>query len=237
MDAVFFDIDDTLYDQALPFARAVRSVVGDIPGVSADELYQASRAHSGEVFGAYGRGERPTEEAYVRRMCETLADFGRNITVDQARAIQRLYSLADAGTLSLSETMADVLTWCKLHAKRGVGLITNGAFERQMGKVRVLGLNRFVEDSHVFVSEAWGVAKPDARIFEIACEHVGVRPENSLYVGDAYDIDVLGAHDAGMPVIWFNRRGHTILVGLSERAPRWTVESEHELLEIIKRLV
>ena len=29
MDAILFDMDDTLYDQALPFARAVRKVLGE----------------------------------------------------------------------------------------------------------------------------------------------------------------------------------------------------------------
>ena len=53
VDVVFFDIDDTLYDQAKPFAYAVRRVCGDIPGASDVALYDASRTHSGPIFAAF----------------------------------------------------------------------------------------------------------------------------------------------------------------------------------------
>ena len=53
VDMVFFDIDDTLYDQAKPFAYAVRRVCGDLPGASDAALYDASRRHSGAIFAAF----------------------------------------------------------------------------------------------------------------------------------------------------------------------------------------
>lgn len=43
-----------------------------------------------------------------------------------------------------------------------------------------------------------GVEKPDPRIFRIAMERTGARPERSLHVGDFYHIDVVGARAAGM---------------------------------------
>ena len=42
-DAVFFDLDDTLYDQAQPFAYAVEKVVGPIPHATAADLFDTSR--------------------------------------------------------------------------------------------------------------------------------------------------------------------------------------------------
>lgn len=48
-------------------------------------------------------------------------------------------------------------------------------------------------DSHVV-----GVAKPDPRIFHIALEALRVAPEHSLFAGDLYSIDMVGARAAGI---------------------------------------
>jgi putative hydrolase of the HAD superfamily len=49
----------------------------------------------------------------------------------------------------------------------------------------------------VVTSAEAGAPKPDPRIFELALERVGVRPERALHVGDS-EADVEGARAAGM---------------------------------------
>jgi putative hydrolase of the HAD superfamily len=46
-----------------------------------------------------------------------------------------------------------------------------------------------------------GIEKPDPRIFEIACHRLGVTPDQVVYVGDTYEVDVLGARAAGIRAI------------------------------------
>jgi HAD superfamily hydrolase (TIGR01509 family) len=46
-----------------------------------------------------------------------------------------------------------------------------------------------------------GVEKPDPRIFHAALERLGVPPEEALYVGDLYEVDVVGARAAGMDAV------------------------------------
>lgn len=46
-----------------------------------------------------------------------------------------------------------------------------------------------------------GVEKPDPAIFRPALERLGVRPEETRYVGDLYEIDVAGAQAAGIPAV------------------------------------
>ncbi|HEX2203544.1 MAG TPA: HAD-IA family hydrolase [Longimicrobium sp.] len=43
-----------------------------------------------------------------------------------------------------------------------------------------------------------GVEKPDPRIFRLALERMGVEPHEAAYVGDVYEIDVVGARAAGL---------------------------------------
>jgi putative hydrolase of the HAD superfamily len=57
-------------------------------------------------------------------------------------------------------------------------------------------------DSHVE-----GVEKPDPRLFQIALERSGGRPETTLHVGDLYHVDVVGARAAGLRAVLFDAAG------------------------------
>ena len=52
--------------------------------------------------------------------------------------------------------------------------------------------------------------KPDVRIFGLACERLGVPPEEVLMVGDNLEADIKGALNVGMKVVYIGplqRRG------------------------------
>jgi HAD superfamily hydrolase (TIGR01509 family) len=48
-----------------------------------------------------------------------------------------------------------------------------------------------------------GIDKPDRRIFEYAARALDVNLSELVHVGDAWEADVIGAHDAGAYAIWF----------------------------------
>ena len=52
-----------------------------------------------------------------------------------------------------------------------------------------------------------GVAKPDPAIFLAGVAALQTDPATAVYVGDRWDIDVLGARGAGLPAVWLDRRG------------------------------
>jgi len=52
-----------------------------------------------------------------------------------------------------------------------------------------------------------GYEKPHPAIFEAALRGMDVAPEQSLYVGDMYSVDYLGATQAGMQAILFDVSG------------------------------
>src|SRR5262249_39893988 len=61
------------------------------------------------------------------------------------------------------------------------------------------GLAPFLE--FVVDSAEVGLEKPDPRIFHAATGRLGLPPEACAYVGDIYEIDVLGAERAGLAAI------------------------------------
>jgi putative hydrolase of the HAD superfamily len=52
-----------------------------------------------------------------------------------------------------------------------------------------------------------GTPKPDASIFHAACGRFPYAPHEVLHVGDDIEMDVVGAHRAGLRSCWLNREG------------------------------
>lgn len=76
-------------------------------------------------------------------------------------------------------------------------------------------LDRF---EFVIDSQLVGFEKPDPRIFEAALSRMGVAPEESLYIGDLYEVDVVGARAAGMDVILLDPGNHYMGKGVRTAA-------------------
>ena len=80
-----------------------------------------------------------------------------------------------------------------------VGVVSNadGTVDRLLATAGLAAYLAFVVDSG-----AVGIEKPDPRIFRLALDRAGVAPEEALYVGDLYPVDVVGARSAGIePVL------------------------------------
>jgi len=90
-----------------------------------------------------------------------------------------------------------------LAALRGAGYVV-GCVSNADGTVDKLLAGAGLAPHLAFVvdSGAVGIEKPDPRIFAMALEKAGVAPDEALYVGDLYPVDVVGARRAGIePVL------------------------------------
>ena len=74
-------------------------------------------------------------------------------------------------------------------------------------QLEVLGITGFFEG--IAWSEEIGIEKPDPRIFEVMLDRIGATPDETVYVGDSYEADVVGASGAGIRVIHadYRRKG------------------------------
>ena len=85
-----------------------------------------------------------------------------------------------------------------------VGVLSNGFKGTQQQKLISGGLNKYVD--LLVLSDEVGVTKPLPGIFEYATNTWNVEPGKTLMIGDNYDADVCGAHNAGWRTIYFNRK-------------------------------
>ena len=225
---IFFDLDDTLYDRSVPYEKAFLQFFG---GQYADRLPQAFDAviHRGyEVFRDAHTGKITMDAMHIYRHQTGLADAGISITPDEALRFQALYA-EQQRHITLSGTMRRVLDVCRARFA-AVGVITNGGVGSQTGKFKSLGMERWVPEQLVFISDAVGVMKPAPEIFRMAQRAAGGGP--CLFVGDSCTQDIAGAAACGWQTVWMNRRHETP----GSVRPDYTVTSEQELLACLQTI-
>jgi HAD superfamily hydrolase (TIGR01549 family) len=100
----------------------------------------------------------------------------------------------------------DVLPVVKTLRSAGFPLALVSNWQRGLGHFCVeLGLGDAFD--HVVVSAEVGCAKPDPKIFRIACRHLGTPYDRVLHVGDTMVDDIEGARSAGMKALLIRREG------------------------------
>lgn len=98
----------------------------------------------------------------------------------------------------------DVLAALDDLKKRGfkTGLISN--IDQNMSEaLDKLGLSARLDI--IVTSQDAGFTKPKPEIFRYALDKAGVKPEAAVYIGDQYQVDIIGAQGAGMRGILIDR--------------------------------
>jgi putative hydrolase of the HAD superfamily len=202
IEAVLFDLDDTLLDGTAATAAGMRGLLARCPAGSFEAALAAWDEAFDEHFPRYLRGEVTMAESRAARI---RAWAGRLGIAVEAGAEPAWYEWYRVGYEAGWARFADVAGCLDALAGLRLGVITNGDGAQQRAKVAALGLDgRFAA---VIISGDAGFAKPDPRIFRLAAEGVGVPPERCLFVGDNRPGDAVGARAAGMTGVWLNRRG------------------------------
>lgn len=233
--AILFDIDDTLYDQVVPFGKAVQKMFPQLTGVPYETLFKRRAYHSEVSFRMANNNQMTMEEMYRYRVQKTFEEFGLEVSDEDAMAFQEAYEQSQK-QLELSPVMEQMLDYCYA---RGVilGIISNGPAEHQMEKARTMQMSRWIPEEWTIVSGAVGILKPDARIFRLAQERMGLDPETMdiWFVGDSFANDIAGAAGAGWKTIWLNRRGKAVPEG--GVVPDIIAENDEALYQTVRKIV
>ena len=197
--AITLDLDDTLWPVQPALERADH------------ELDAYLRQHHPEVALAWPIPALRALRAQVANERRDLAhDFTtqRHLTMQQAFAacgiaeapLQALWEVYFRGRNSV-ELYPDALpALTRIAAKWPLASLTNGNADLQM-----IGIHTHF--SQQITARDCGEAKPAQRIFALAAEKLGVPLAQILHVGDDPELDVVGAHAAGMRTAWINRAG------------------------------
>lgn len=209
-EAVFFDLDDTLFDHLHSTRQGLKTVC---------QAYPCFQQHSVEtLFADYTRlldevhllvleGKLTKDEARIERFRRFFLLHATE-TENLPAAIEHAARLHRATYQASWQTVAGALPLLEyLHGKVKIAVVTNNMMAGQVEKLRHLQLAHLVDE--LIVSEEVGFIKPDPRIFQVALQSIGCAAQDVVMIGDSWKADVLGATRAGIRTIWLNRTGIT----------------------------
>ena len=205
IDVVLLDAGGTLV--SLDFQWVERELAAR--GVACTDAGARTRGGRGSTGGFREAGERLVQGREPLSFADYLAIWLRRLAPparvpDEVQSLAaslapilrppgeswRLWSVPMPG---VKEALADL---CEMGLRLAVVSNSDGSAERSLSAT---GLRPHLEQ--VIDSAIVGVEKPDPAIFAHALAVMGCRPERTLYVGDMYFADVVGARGAGLPAV------------------------------------
>ncbi|MEP7151402.1 MAG: HAD family hydrolase [Nitrospira sp.] len=216
LDAVIFDLDDTLYPERSFVLSGFHAVAKWVEHTLAIPEEKTAR----ELEAMYRQGVRG--HTFRLWLEQQAVDGQRDELVQQMVAVYREHEPILTLFDGIPELLSDVGQRCKL------GLITDGYLTVQKRKWESLHLDdafHTVVFSDMFGRQHW---KPSCVPFEAALRTLQIAPEAALYVGDNPAKDFLGARQLGMKTIRFRSFGGEYALAepqSSRHAPDVTVDN------------
>lgn len=201
--AVFFDIDNTLYDYDAMHELAMKQLVA----------YTQERWHLSEQI---------TVEGVKRAMDDLTESLGRDNASSHNRLIRFAHFLEEQGIYDYAGAMEMAELYWKsffdhMQPEKGllpfldqlkkagirIGVGTNMTAYVQYLKLQSLGVLPYVDI--LVTSEDAGAEKPNPAFFACCLKRAGLRPEECAFIGDSQKHDIEGAVRSGMHAVWYSR--------------------------------
>lgn len=188
VDAVIFDLDDTLYSEK-EYVRSGYRKIAEHLGVQQmeDEMWSVFKSGGmaiDEVLKSYNLLDMKEEALQIYRCQEP--DIH-----------------AYAGVINMID---------RIRKNRKVGIITDGRPEGQKAKINALGLE---VDKVIITDELGGIEyrKPNKTAFYLMKDYLRVKFERMVYIGDNIRKDFIAPENLGMKTIWFRNKDGLYTIG------------------------
>lgn len=188
IDAVLFDLDETLLDLTSSRPARYRRALETLVELTGEGDVEAGMLRLEEMEA---RGIDP-----VVRLKTVMEGMGHG---DSEHGIAAYETIFNTDLMQLHEGAEAVLE--QLRGKYKLGLVTNGPGRHQLPKIENFLLGRYFGEAFA-IGDDFGYPKPDARIFRHVAGLLGVEPGHTVFVGDRLDSDIGGAKSAGMVAVW-----------------------------------
>ena len=141
------------------------------------------------------RGLEGPFEIDILRVWQGLGrEYGRSLTRQEAEEVSLVFRSLSYHKLRLCPGVKELIRSLRDHGKK-VYLLSNAQASFTMPELRLLGLADVFDA--IFISSDAGVKKPSRDFFRLLLR-AGIRPEESVMVGNDAECDCLGAAQAGM---------------------------------------
>jgi putative hydrolase of the HAD superfamily len=230
LDAIFFDIDDTLFSTSV----------------------FAEKARRNAIDAMINTGLRASREECIRELQEVIAEFTSNHDQHLDKLISRLPERASAGmnpailvaagVVAYHETKYrelkvydDVYEVLKSLADTSIirGVISAGLTLKQAEKIVRLHIYEYLTPKAIFFTDQIGTGKPNPKLYERCLQTLDLEPSRCIYVGDNPTNDIDPCNKVGMITVRNRRSGRFSRVqGQSE--PDHEIRDFYDLRAILR---
>ena len=230
---LFIDFDDTLYDTYGNAVIALRETFEAFqlgryfpdPQV----FYDAYWAANIDLWSRYSKGEITRPFLIVERFRRPLsAGQGLEVTEDMCLKMSDIFLGFCSNKPGVVDGAHELMDFLKGKGYR-MHMTSNGFHEVQYKKLAACGLRDYFDT--IILSEDAGVNKPSPQYFDYAFKVSGARPETTLMIGDNLQTDILGALNAGLDAMLFNR--WNVDAKSTPQAPTYIVDSLRDIMTIL----
>jgi putative hydrolase of the HAD superfamily len=206
VDAISFDLDDTLYSNHPIMLATDKQMVSYFTRVLADFGIDTTKALYNFRFWfvyrqqAIARWPQLKHDVGLLRqksyVLGALALGLKSIAAEEFANLALAYFVEQRSNFTLPQHTHDFLS--DLKKKKPLVAITNGNVDTDR-----IGISQYF--SHHFHASIENRLKPDADMFNKTCLALDINPEQLLHVGDCGKNDVLGGINAGCQTAWLNQ--------------------------------
>lgn len=196
---IYFDLDNTLWDfkrnSAIALKKLYSEKIKKLPRKNINfkifkEIYEK---YNDAMWRAYEREEITPELLRIKRFEKAIEEL--NLTgLIEGKELNDFYIDHLPNLSYLMPHTREILEYLAL--RYSLGILSNGFEDTQYKKLQSGGIIEFFDS--IITSDRVGVSKPNAGIFQYAIEKSGCRPEEIVYVGDDYKVDILAANKMNM---------------------------------------
>ncbi len=201
---LFFDLDKTLWDLKTNSFETLKDIYSKhlqpiLNGNNFDVFQKIYEYNNNVLWDGYRKGLVKKDALRTERFALTLKEFGiKNEELVESMAVD--YIRLSPLKKNLFPYTQEILEY--LHLKYKIHIITNGFKEVQYLKLNHTGIIKYFTE--VILSEETGFMKPDKNIFLYSLNKAGANANESLMIGDDFEVDIKGAESVGMDQVLFN---------------------------------
>ncbi len=235
---IAFDLDDTLYN-ATELARDARisglkAMIGKGLKIDLENAFLILD----EIVKEYGPNSSQHYDIFILRINRFEPQIDFISTSQKNKYISAAVMAYHAQKIKLIKPFEDVVPCFKQIKDLGVktAIISDGIPIKQYEKILRLGIDNLID--LIVISDEIGIRKPNPKLFEYCLKKFGIKGEESIYVGDNLEKDLVPAHLNGMNSVYIHRGGkyNSFTTGdkiLNGKIPTFEVNSLFELKKII----
>lgn len=140
-------------------------------------------------------GEADVIKAFAEMADEKLSD-------SELHEFAWLFRQKSTSLLKLYDGVTELLKMLKMGNGKII-LLSNAQSSFTLPELRMLGIDKCFD--HIFISSDYGVRKPDADFWQIMIDETGIKPNESVMIGNDYEADLSTAKRLGFDTIYIHQ--------------------------------